>query len=147
MIGRMVRRFLRVRDGSTAIEFAMTATALLAFMIGILQGGLLYWTWQALQGAAIDAARCAAINSTSCANVASSTAATQSYAATAAQTRGVSAVTSSMVSVATGTATSIGCGTNSSSVVQVTISYPFGIIFLWRFSPTVTVRACFPLAS
>jgi Flp pilus assembly protein TadG len=143
MTARSLLGFRRDRKGGTLTEFALTATALMLFILGILQGGLMYWTWQALQGAAIDAARCAAINSSSCSSVATSPTATQNYAVSAAALRGVHGATAVAT---TGTGTSLGCGT-SNSVVSVRLSYTMLYFASYFSAPSLTVQACFPLAS
>jgi Flp pilus assembly protein TadG len=136
--------FGRDRRGAVLTEFALTATALMLVIFAILQGGLIYWTWQALQGAAIDAARCAAINSSSCANVSSSATATQNYAVAAAALRGVHGATAVAT---TGTGSSLGCGT-ASTVVSVKLTYTMSLINTAYFTaPAMTAQACFPISS
>ena len=132
--------------GSTSIEFAVTAVALLMMILGVIEGGLLYWTWQALEAAVIDAARCAAINASSCQNVATAPAGTRTYAAGAALARGLSGVSAGDVTVTTGTGAQTGCGTSGTNFVSVAISYQFGLDFLVVPPTSVSASACFPLA-
>ncbi len=144
---RAARAFRRDVVGSTSIEFAAMAMILLLMIMGVVEGGLLYWSWDVLEGAAIDAARCAAINAPSCQNVATAPASTRTYAASAALARGLSGVTASNVTVVTGTATATGCGNSAASFVSVALSYQFGPAFLVPLPTSLTASACFPLAS
>ncbi len=147
MTGR-VGRLWRDRAGSNAIEFAATALVMVLLIMGVLEGGLLFWSWQALQGATIDAARCAAINSTSCLNPSTTPANTQSYAVTAATARGLNGVTTGNVTVLTGVAAQTACGATTASVVSVTIAYTFGLpLNVPYLSPSLSASACFPLAA
>jgi Flp pilus assembly protein TadG len=132
--------------GTTTVEFAMTATPMLMLVLGVLQAGLMLWTWQALEATAIDAARCAAINATSCQNVATSVTATRSYAVSIAQLRGLGSVTTGNVTVQTGAAAQTACGSTTASVVSVTLSYTYKIVFV-SLPSSLTAAACFPLAS
>lgn len=135
----------RADAGSTSIEFAVTAVALLLMILGIIEGGLVYWSWQALEAAAIASARCAGINASWCQNVATAPASTQTYAAGAALSRGLSGVTASNVTVLTGTAIATGCGTSAATFVSVSISYQFGSMYLASLPSSLNASACFPL--
>jgi len=147
MMRAWVRRFRRDTRGAAALEFAMTAICLLVLVIGIIESGLMFWSWQALQGAASDAARCAALDSTSCKDVATTPANTQSYAVTAASARGLSGVASGNVTVLTGTSAQSACGATSATVVSVSVSYVYGPVFLWSLKPSMTAAACFPMSA
>lgn len=59
-----LRRGLRADGGATAVEMALLAPALLALLIGVIQGGLLIFTQASLHYAVQKAVRCAAISST-----------------------------------------------------------------------------------
>ncbi len=138
----------RNNAGSTTIEFALTATSLLLLIVGMLEAALLFWSWQALEGAAIDAARCAAINSSSCLNVTTTTGATQTYAVSAATARGLNGIQASNVTVLTGAAAQTACGSTTANVVSVAIPYSIGPVFMAPYlSPNLTASACFPIAS
>lgn len=50
--------------GATAVEFAFIASPLILMLLGIVDGGRMLWTQNALQYAVEQAARCAAVNST-----------------------------------------------------------------------------------
>jgi Flp pilus assembly protein TadG len=132
--------------GSGALEFALAAMPMMLLIFGIIESGLLFWSWQALQGAAIAAARCAALNATSCQNPASTPANTQNYAVAAALTRGLS-LAASNVTVTTGGAAQALCGNTAASVVSVALSYQFVSLPLVPLTSSLTASACFPVAS
>jgi Flp pilus assembly protein TadG len=135
------------RAGAAALEFAMAVTPLLLLILGIIEGALLLWSWQALEGAVIDAGRCAALDATSCQNVATTPANTANYAATAAKLRGLGSVTSSNVTVTTGAAAQVLCGGTTAGVVAVSMTYKFQMISFIPLPSTLTAAACFPLSS
>jgi Flp pilus assembly protein TadG len=148
----MMRRAQRMspfcRRGSASVQFAVTATALFLLLLGILESSLLYWSWQALQGAAIDAGRCAALNAPSCGNPVANTTATQSYAVTAAQERGLASFTSANVTVLTGAAAQAVCGSTTATVVTVQLTYHYAAMISFVPLPSnLSARSCFPLAS
>jgi Flp pilus assembly protein TadG len=133
--------------GATSLEFALAAIPLFLLQLGIIEAGLMFWSWQALQGAAIDAGRCAAIDANACANVATTPANTASYAATAAHQRGLNSVTSSSVSVTTGAAAQTLCGNTGATVVSIVMTYKYPMITFIKLPSTLTASACFPLSS
>lgn len=131
----MLRRILIDRKGSSAVEFALVAPILLAFMFGIYEFGQAVWTQGILDFAVEQAARCASINTTTCANAT----AIKSYAAT--QTAPLNLASSVF------TATTPACGN------QVTASYAFPFLgtmplidgtSIFPTSVTLTSTACFP---
>jgi len=136
----------RHRSGAAALEFALAVTPLLLLILGIIEGGLLLWSWQALEGAAIEAGRCAGLDATSCQNVATTPANTASYAATAANARGLPSVTSSNVTVSTGATAKALCGNTTANVVAVAIAYKFKMISLIPLPSNLTATACYPLS-
>lgn len=117
---------------------------MLLLIVGIVESGLALWSWQALEGAAIDAARCAAINESSCKNPVSSPINTQNYAATAAAIRGLSGVTSANVTVSTLTAAQALCGNTTVNVVSVVMSYHFPAMAMVPLASNLKAAACFP---
>jgi len=129
------------------MEFALAAIPLFLLLLGIVEAGLLFWSWQALQGAAIDAGRCAAIDETSCANVATTPSSTASYAATAAHVRGLSSITSSNVSVTTGATAQALCGNTTATVVSIVMTYRYPMIGFIKLPSNLTASVCFPLPS
>ena len=54
---RLVRRFLRKKDGAAAIEFAMVAAPFLALVFAILETAIVFFAGQALETATADSAR------------------------------------------------------------------------------------------
>jgi Flp pilus assembly protein TadG len=139
------RTLARHRGGSTALEFALTALPMLFLTFGIIEGGLLFWSWQALEGAAIDAGRCAAINAISCKNPTTTPANTASYAAKAAGMRGLSGVTSNNVTVTTGSAAQALCGNTTASVISIALAYRFPAMAVVPLLSNLTASTCFPL--
>jgi Flp pilus assembly protein TadG len=144
---RPVRHGLRHHSaGSTTLEFALVTPPLLLLLLGILMSCLLYWSWQALEGAAIDAGRCAGLNAPNCGNPAISVTATQNYAVTAAQIRGL-VISTANVTVLTGAPAQAACGNTTATVVNVQMTYTFPMIAYVPMPSNLTASACFPLAS
>jgi Flp pilus assembly protein TadG len=54
---RVVRRFVRRKDGAAAIEFAMVAAPFLALVFAIMETAIVFFAGQALETAAADSAR------------------------------------------------------------------------------------------
>ena len=52
--------------GATAVEFALVAPVLLAFIMLLIEGGRMEWTRQAIQEVAVNTARCMAVGQTEC---------------------------------------------------------------------------------
>ena len=131
-----MRRFLTETGGAMAIEFAVTATALLALALGAEEYGRMLWTQQVLQGAASVTARCLSIGSTSCPSAGT-------YAANIASQRGVADVAAANVTVAAASA----CGGVGSNFTQVTISYNFAAVvpaLVPGPASAMTASACYP---
>jgi Flp pilus assembly protein TadG len=119
--------FLRNRNGAAAIEFALTAPAFFALVIGGIQIGLLCWAQLALQQGSEAAARCASVNKTLCGTASQ----IKSYAS--AQSFGLAPAASTF------TVTTQGCG----NMVQASYVPPFLNGFV--IPPvTLTASACFP---
>lgn len=59
-------RVWRDSSGGTIVEFALTAPLLLLMLFGIIEGGRMMWTQQALQHGVQMAARCASVNAGLC---------------------------------------------------------------------------------
>lgn len=55
--GRIVRRFIRQRDGAAAVEFALIAVPFLALLFAILETALVFFAGQTLEAAVTDASR------------------------------------------------------------------------------------------
>jgi Flp pilus assembly protein TadG len=140
-------RFARHRRGATALEFALTAVPMLLMTMGIIEGGLLFWSWQVLESAAIDAARCAALNASSCKNPVTVPSNTANYAAKAAGVRGLTGVTASNVTVTTGAAAQALCGNTTVNVISVAFAYHFPAMAVVPLPTNLTASTCFPLQS
>lgn len=61
---RILRRFRRENDGSTAVEFGFVAFLFLIFVFGLFEVGHLYWTWNTLQFAVEKTTRYVLVNNT-----------------------------------------------------------------------------------
>jgi len=140
-------RFSGDAAGSTALQFALVSLPLFLLLLGIIESSLLYWSWQALEGAAIDAGRCAGLNAPSCGNPTTSVTATQTYAVSAAHMRGLGTVTTANVTVLTGPAAQTACGSTTATVVSVQITYKYPMIAFVPLPSNLTAASCFPLAS
>jgi len=144
---RSARHLLRHRGGSSGLEFGLTALPMMLLLMGLIEGGLLFWSWQALEGAAIDAARCAAINASPCKNPTTAPGNTASYAAKAAVIRGLSGVTASNVTITTGAAAQSLCGNTTANVISVALAYHFPAMEVVPLLSNLTASTCFPLIS
>lgn len=124
----MLRNAIKNEQGTSAVEFALTAPAFFAIVFAIIEIGLVLWTQQGLQHGAELAARCATVNSTTCGSASTITA----YAAQQAYGLGV---TASVFSYSTPA-----CGN------QVSASYPFQFLtsYFSGASVTLTAQSCFP---
>ncbi len=103
-------RFRRAETGSNAVEFALVAPLLIAFLFGIYEFGLAIWTQGILDYAVEQAARCASVNSSTCGTAS----AIETYAATQTAPLGLSS--------GIFTATAPSCGN------QVSASYTFAFV-------------------
>ncbi len=123
-----MKRLIRDESGASAVEFALTAPAFMAALIGVVEIGLLVFAQIGLQSATELAARCGSINKTVC----GSTTAIQSFAA--------SNMPGFTVPASTFSVTNPSCGT------QVTAAYSFGFVASYFGVPSLTLnaKACFP---
>lgn len=121
----------RNREGAAAVEFALTAPAFFAMLVGVIECGLLLWTQIGLQHGAEMAARCASINATLC----GTTSAVQQYAAQ--QAFGLNPPSATFTA---DPSPASGCG------YKVSASYAFNFLTEYFPNPTVTISAqsCFP---
>jgi Flp pilus assembly protein TadG len=126
-----VPQIWRNREGAAAVEFALTAPAFFAMLVGVIECGLLLWTQIGLQHGAEMAARCASINTTLC----GTTSAIQQYAAQ--QAFGLNPPSSTFTA---DPSPASGCG------YKVSASYAFNFLTEYFPSQTVTISAqsCFP---
>ncbi len=123
-----MKAFARHTGGAAALEFALTAPAFFALILGIITTGLGVWAQLALQHSVEMAARCASVDTITC----STTDAIKTYAV--GQSYGLSPSTS-VFTVSTHT-----CGN------QVQASYPVTINFgpIGQRTVTLSATSCFP---
>jgi len=140
MISFSIARLWRRTEATAALEFALAAVPLMLLILGIIEVGLLFWSQQALQGVAIDTARCAGLGSCS------SPSAVQSFAVTEAASRGLNTLTTSAVTVTTGTDAEALCGNTTARVVNISMSYQYNSITFIPLTRNLTATACYPLA-
>lgn len=57
MRSRLLRRFVRQKDGSAAVEFALIAAPFLALLFAIIETAMVFFAGQTLEAAAADSAR------------------------------------------------------------------------------------------
>jgi Flp pilus assembly protein TadG len=83
-------RVMRQRGGTTAVEFAICALAMVSIVVGFIEFGQLVWTFEVLQEAASEGARCMGLAARSCASAGVySSANTTNYVVSLAASRGV----------------------------------------------------------
>jgi Flp pilus assembly protein TadG len=118
----------RRRLGSVAIEYGLVLPALLLFVLGLMDGGRLLWTYATLYRASEAAARCAAVDAVRC--------------GTATDTRdfAVSQAFGLTVDATAFTVSQPACG------MQVEGQYDFVFIIPWAARGTITLEttACYP---
>lgn len=123
-------RFCRNIDGTTAVEFAITAPIFFMVIFGIIECGRLMWTQLGLQHGVEAAARCASINKVACPtpNDIKLFAVQQSY--------GIDVPVATFTTSVPGN----GCGN------QVNASYTYQYVSTYFGTPSVTLtaQACFP---
>jgi Flp pilus assembly protein TadG len=119
---------LKAREGTTAMEFALIAPALILILFGTVEFGRLLWTQAALHFAVEEAARCASVTPGVCGTSAQITA----YAASSVSPLGIASTAF--------TSTSPSCGHQ----VSAAFNYQFVVTGLFPFTPTLTAQACFP---
>ena len=112
--------------GATAVEFGMIAFPLFLLIMGIIEGGRMLWTQNALQYAAEQAARCAVVNTTVCGTASQ----IQSYAVS--QAYGLHLSTSAFSSI------------NTTCGAQVSASLPYKPLMPIPISVTLTSKSCRP---
>lgn len=135
----MINRWKRDTSALTAIEFALTAPVLLAFIFVLIEGGRLEWTRQVLQEVNTNAVRCMTLGQDIC----GSTSAVQGYARSRGLAWGVS-LDNATITVATDQT----CG-GVSGMNRITIALPYNsVIGLLPAAPNVlSSTACYPAIS
>jgi Flp pilus assembly protein TadG len=134
----------RARQATTAVEFAICALAMMLIVVGFVEFGRLTWSFEALQEAAVQGARCMGLGASSCSSGGVYSAAnTTTYVIGLATSRGVT-INAGMVTLSP-TAT---CG-GASGFSQVSISYQFTTVAPVLLASlvngfTVPASACFP---
>jgi Flp pilus assembly protein TadG len=133
----------RRERGSTALEFAFVITPFLLLVFGGMEYARMLWTWQALQSAGDQTARCVAIGSLDCPSASQTT-----YAVNAAKNYGASALVASgvrIVNPSTGTPCNPATG-NTDVAVTLTMSFtsPAGTL-IPGLTRTLTTVSCYPL--
>ena len=123
---RTVQRFCPNSEGTTAVEFAITAPLFIGTVFAIVQFCLALYTQLAIQHGAEMGARCASIG------VCTDQTAVQNYAV--AQSYGLSPPTSTFSYAVAG------CGS------LVTATYVYDYVTLYTGGPTVTLtgKSCYP---
>ena len=124
----IIRSLMKSKDGTSAVEFGLTAPVFFMLLLSFFEVGRLLWTQVGLQHGTEMAARCASVDRTVC----GSPSAIQNYAAS--QSLGLT-VPPSTFSVA-----ALVCGN------QVTATYAFTAVAPYFGLPAVTLnaKACFP---
>ena len=127
--------------GTTAIEFALVALVLMTLTFGGMEYARLFWTWQALQLAGDETARCVGIGSSDCATP-------STYAVTAAANYGASGLLATNVQVVPATSATPCNQITGNSAVSVTLSLPFtspASTLIPGLNRTLTTTSCYPL--
>lgn len=134
---RPLLRRLAERDGSVAVEFALTGSAFFLLVFFILEAGLLLWTKSAMQMAAAQTARCTAIGSSECQDA-------KAYAMSLIATWGVGGIVSSpSVEVQPGTTCNNTAG-HYSAVTITAAAAGLGVLIAPLSSAALSVTACYP---
>jgi Flp pilus assembly protein TadG len=121
-----IPHFLADQRGAGAVEFGIIATALILFILGLIETGRALWIHNALHYAVEEAARCASINATSCGS--------ESQVQTFAATRSGASFATSVFTFTTAV-----CGNKVSASYPMTLNIPFV-----SYSVTLTAQSCYP---
>ena len=127
----------RDERGASAVEFALLAPVLLAFIMLLIESGRMQWSQQVIQEVASNTARCMALGTTDCAN----TADIQRYARRRSLAWGVSLANATITPTANQTCDSV-AGMN---LVTITLPYRTAAGALLPGAPDrLRASACFP---
>ncbi len=140
-------RLMQASEASTSVEFAICALAMVMMIIGFTECGRLIWTFEVLQEAASEGARCMGLRANACASAGVySPANTTNYVVSLATSRGVTipASTVALSNVAV-------CG-GTPGFSQVSINYDFtsaaaNLLTVFAGGLNVAAAACFPNSS
>src|SRR6266481_5819758 len=123
---QLVRALAKSRSGSTAVQMAFIAPALLMFILGIMEVGRVMWLQNALNYSVVEAARCVSNSPSTCGSASQ----TQSFAASQ---------SGAGFDTTVFTVTTASCGN------KVTASYPVVLDIPYvTWSTTLTSQACYP---
>jgi hypothetical protein len=135
---------LNSRQASTAVEFAVCAMAMVLIIVGCTEFGRLVWTFEVLQEAASEGARCMGLRASGCASAgAYSSVNTTNYIVSVATSRGV-VITAPMLTLSN----TASCG-GAAGFSEVTISYDFKTVAPALLTSiaggfTIPASSCFP---
>lgn len=133
------------RRGTTAVEFALVCPALMLLLLGSMEFARLIWTWEALQIAGNQTARCVAIGGTACATPSTYAVST----ATSFGAFGLAAAGVTVVNQPPTTTDATACSPpTGNTAVKVTLSLAFTSpvsALIPRLAQTLTTTSCFPL--
>jgi Flp pilus assembly protein TadG len=120
-------RLSKDEGGNPAVEFGLLAPVLLLFLFGIIEGGRMLWTLNALHYSVQEAARCASINAATCGSASQ----IQTFAAGRAGAGFDPSIFTSAVS---------GCGNQVSANYTMSLNVPFIM-----HSISLTAQSCYPI--
>ncbi len=123
---QLVRALARSRSGSTAVQMAFVAPAMLMFILGIMEVGRVMWLQNALNYSVVEAARCISNSPSTCGSASQ----TQSFAASQSGAGFASSVF---------TVTTASCGNKVTATYPVMLDIPYV-----NLSTTLTSQACYP---
>jgi Flp pilus assembly protein TadG len=118
---------LKCRKGATAIEFGLIAPAFLLLVLGTIEFGRVFWTWNALTYSVAEASRCASIDTVHCGSASQ----IQAFAAA----RSGAGFSASVFAVKTAS-----CGNQVSATYPMSLYIPFA-----NYSVTLTTQSCYPI--
>jgi Flp pilus assembly protein TadG len=142
-----MNRLVSDQRAATAVEFAISALAMVMIVVGVVEFGRLVWTFEVLQEAAAEGARCMGLRASACASSGAYNAAnTTNQIVSLASSRGVT-ITASMITLSS----SMTCG-GAAGFSQVSINYGFTTVAPALLTPlvrgfAVAASACFPNSS
>jgi Flp pilus assembly protein TadG len=143
----LLKDLARATRASTAVEFAICALVMVFMVVGFVEFGRLAWTFEVLQEAAFEGARCMGMRATSCAaGGAYSAGNTKTYVIGVATARGVT-ITAPVIVLNN----AANCG-GAANFSQVAINYGFtsvapGLLTALAGGYTVATSACYPNSS
>jgi Flp pilus assembly pilin Flp len=126
-VAARIVRLSKDEGGGPAIEFGLLAPVLLLFLFGIVEGGRMLWTLNALHYSVQEAARCASINTAACGSASQ----VQAFAAGRAGAGFDPSVFTSALS---------GCGNQVSANYTMALNIPF-----MTHSISLTAQSCYPI--